>query len=46
MSCHISNDSNQIFLESIVKWLETGEFIFDINNYKLPNKQDKYMYYI
>jgi len=46
MSAHMSNESNQIFLESIVKWLETGEFIFDINNYKLPNKQDKYMYYI
>ena len=46
MNCHISNDSNQVFLESIIKWLETGEFIFDINNYKLPNKQDKYMYYI
>lgn len=46
MNAHMTNESNQIFLESIIKWLETDEFNFDINNYKLPNKQDKYMYYI
>jgi hypothetical protein len=46
MNAHMTNESNQTFLESVVKWVETDEFNFDINNYKLPNKQDKYMYYI
>ena len=46
MNCHMSNDSNQVLYDLICKWVKTGEFNFRIEDFKLPDKKDKYKYFI
>lgn len=46
MCCHMSNDSNQAFFKTILEWVNTGNFKFNLDDYKLPNKEDRYKYYI
>jgi hypothetical protein len=46
MSAHISNESNKTFFNSILNWITTGNFTFNLDDYKLPNIQDRYKYYI
>lgn len=46
MCCHLSNDSNQVLFNTILNWINTGHFDFNLDDYKLPNKKDRYKYYI
>jgi hypothetical protein len=46
MCCHMSNESNQVLSSTILEWVNTGSFKFNLDDYKLPNKEDRYKYYI
>lgn len=46
MGAHMTASSNDTTFETILKWIDIGEFNFNLDNYKLPNKQDRYKYYI
>jgi hypothetical protein len=37
MYCHLTNENNKILADSIIEWLHTGNFEFDINIYPTPN---------
>jgi|LakMenE01Jun11ns_1017448.scaffolds.fasta_scaffold9952222_3 hypothetical protein len=37
MHCHLTNENNKILADSIIEWLQTGNFEFDINMYPTPN---------
>ena len=45
-SAHMSNESNEIFFKSVLHWINTGHFTFNLDDYKLPNIQDRYKYFI
>jgi hypothetical protein len=46
MSAHMSNDSNYVFFNTVLNWINNGNFKFNLDDYILPNKQDRYKYYI
>jgi len=46
MSAHMSNESNETFFKSVLNWINTGHFTFNLHDYKLPNIQDRYKYFI
>ena len=36
MHCHLTNENNKILADSIIEWLQTDNFEFDINKYPMP----------
>lgn len=46
MSAHMSNESNKTFFKSILNWINTGNFTFNLDDYNLPDIQDRYKYFI
>jgi len=37
MHCHLTNENNKILADSIIEWLQTDNFEFDINKYPMPD---------
>lgn len=46
MNAHMTNENNTVFFNSILRWLQCGEFQFNLQDYVLPNKEDFNKYYI
>lgn len=46
MSAHMTNNSNKVFFNTVLNWINNKDFKFNLDDYTLPDKQDRYKYYI